>query len=123
MNEDDNKIIDEIYVRFNARDIDGVLEALDEDVAWANAMEGGHEQGREAVRAYWTRQWAVVSPVVTPKTFRNSSPNEIVVEVEQRVYDLEGRPLEGEQDHDLKDKTVKHIFQMKNGKVVRFDVA
>jgi ketosteroid isomerase-like protein len=34
------------YDRFNARDIDGVLSALAEDVAWANGMDGGHVHGR-----------------------------------------------------------------------------
>ncbi|WP_421362257.1 nuclear transport factor 2 family protein [Agrobacterium rosae] len=123
MLEDDIRTIEQLYVCFNARDIDGVLNALHEDVAWANAMEGGHEQGCEAVRSYWTRQWAVVSPVVTPKAFSLAQSGDVVVEVEQRVYDLEGRPLEGEQEHELKDKTVKHIFKMKDGKVVCFDVA
>lgn len=122
MHEDNRRIVEQLYVRFNARDIDGVLEALDADVEWANAMEGGHEHGHQAVRAYWTRQWAMVSPIVTPKVFLQSSPEEIVVDVDQRVYDLDGRPLDGEQAHDLKDKTVKHIFRMKDGKVVRFDV-
>lgn len=123
MFENDKRIIEQLYVRFNARDIDGVLEALDDKVEWANAMEGGHEHGHEAVRLYWTRQWAMVSPVVMPAAFSQSSSGDVVVEVDQRVYDLEGLPLEGEQGHDLKDKTVKHIFRMKDGKVVRFDVA
>ena len=30
-----------IYDRFNARDSDGVLAALPDDVAWANGMDGG----------------------------------------------------------------------------------
>lgn len=123
MHGDDRRIIEQLYARFNARDIEGVLEALDADVAWANAMEGGHEHGHQAVRAYWTRQWAIVSPIVTPKAFRQPSPGEIVVEVDQRVFDLEGRPLDGEQAHDLEDKTVEHIFRIKDGKVVRFNVA
>ena len=45
--------------RFNARDIDGVLTVLTDDVAWANGMDGGYVHGREAVRAYWTRQWTI----------------------------------------------------------------
>ena len=56
--DDDVKLLERIYDRFNARDIDGVLAALTDDVAWANGMDGGHVHGREAVREYWTRQWA-----------------------------------------------------------------
>src|SRR5436190_17766859 len=64
--EDDVKVLERIYDRFNARDIDGVLTELTDDVAWANGMDGGHVHGREAVREYWTRQWTMVSPHVEP---------------------------------------------------------
>ncbi len=60
----DVDILKRMYERFNARDIDGVLAALADNVAWANGMDGGHVHGREAVRDYWTRQWAIVSPRV-----------------------------------------------------------
>ena len=40
--DDDIKVIERIYDRFNARDIDSVLTALTDDVAWANGMDGGH---------------------------------------------------------------------------------
>src|SRR3546814_13049741 len=49
--DDDVKVLERIYDRFNARDIDGVLAALTDDVAWANGMDGGHVHGSEAVRA------------------------------------------------------------------------
>ena len=52
----DVELLKRIYDRFNARDIDGVLAVLADDVAWANGMDGGHVHGREAVREYWTRQ-------------------------------------------------------------------
>ena len=50
--DDDVKVLERIYDRFNARDIDAVLTVLADDVAWANAMDGGHVYGREAVRQY-----------------------------------------------------------------------
>ena len=62
--DDDVKVLERIYDRFNARDIDGVLTVLTDDVAWANGMDGGHVHGREAVREYWTRPWTIVSPHV-----------------------------------------------------------
>ena len=37
---DDIAVLRAIYSCFNARDIDGVLDALTDDVAWANGMEG-----------------------------------------------------------------------------------
>ena len=110
-----------IYDRFNARDIAGVLAALDDDVVWANGMEGGHVRGHEAVRAYWTRQWAVVSPHVEPVSFRRTPDGTVVAEVRQSVRDLEGKPLTV-QDHGLTDKTVAHLFRFRDGKVIRFDI-
>jgi ketosteroid isomerase-like protein len=121
MSKTDVHFIKELYDRFNARDIDGVLAALADDVIWANAMEGGHVHGHEAVRAYWTHQWAVVSPHVEPIAFQRTEEGAVAVEVIQSVFDLNGQPLVG-QAHGLKDKTVMHIFRMDSGKVVRFDV-
>lgn len=110
-----------IYDCFNARDIDGVLSTLADDVAWANGMDGGHVHGREAVRDYWTRQWAMVDPHVEPVSFDRTGDGAIVANVIQSVRDLEGRPLEG-QTHGLKDKTVGHVFHFRNGKISRFDI-
>ena len=121
MSEKQTQLIKHIYERFNARDIDAVLAALADDVAWANGMEGGHVYGREAVREYWTRQWAIISPHVEPVAFRQAEEGVMEVEVIQRVFDLDGRPLEG-QTHGLKDKTVLHVFRMEGGRIVRFDI-
>jgi len=119
--DDDVKVLERIYDRFNARDIDGVLTALTDDVVWANGMDGGHVHGREAVRAYWTRQWTMVSPHVAPVSFHRAADGAIIAKVRQSVRDLEGRPLVG-QTHGLKDKTVEHIFRFRDGKVIRFDI-
>lgn len=121
MPRDDIGMLKRIYHSFNARDIDGVLSVLSDDVAWANGMDGGHVHGREAVRDYWTRQWAVVSPHVEPVAFEKKEDGAVAVEVIQSVFDLDGRPLEG-QTHGLKDKTVTHIFHMEGDKIVRFDI-
>jgi ketosteroid isomerase-like protein len=115
------EILKRIYDRFNARDIDGVLAALADDVAWANGMDGGHVHGREAVRAYWTRQWTMVSPHVEAVGFHRAPDDAIVADVRQTVRDLEGKPLQG-QTHGLKDKTVGHVFRFRDGKVTRFDI-
>jgi ketosteroid isomerase-like protein len=121
MSESNVETIKRLYHGFNARDIDGVLAALGRDVAWANGMEGGHVHGHAALRDYWTRQWAVVSPHVEPVAFEETGDGTITVEVIQQIFDLKGQPLVG-QDHGLTDKTVTHIFRMAGGKIVRFDI-
>ena len=117
----DKDVLKHMYERFNARDIDGVLAALADDVAWANGMDGGHVHGRAAVREYWTRQWAIVSPHVKPVRFDEAADGALVVQVEQSIRDLEGRPLQG-QTHGLHDKMVGHVFRFEAGKVARFDI-
>src|SRR5215469_15804941 len=80
---DNVELLKRIYNRFNARDMETVLAALHEDVIWANGMEGGHVLGREGVRSYWTRQWAMVDPHVEPIAFADGPKAEIIVEVHQ----------------------------------------
>ncbi|HEU4935343.1 MAG TPA: nuclear transport factor 2 family protein [Vicinamibacterales bacterium] len=61
---DEVELLKRLYDRFNARDMETLLSAMQEDVIWANGMEGGHVHGHEGVRSYWTRQWAMVDPCV-----------------------------------------------------------
>ncbi len=110
-----------IYDLFNARDIEGVLAELADDVVWANGMDGGHVQGHDALRAYWTRQWGVVNPHVEAVSFRRAADGAIIAEVRQSVRDLEGKPLQA-QTHGLTDKTVGHVFRFRDGKVACFDI-
>lgn len=121
MQKNEVEMLKGIYRSFNTRDIDAVLAVLSDDVAWANGMEGGHVHGREAVRDYWTRQWAVISPHVEPVAFEKTDDGAIAVEVIQSIFDLDGQPLEG-QSHGLKDKTVTHIFRLEGDKIIRFDI-
>jgi ketosteroid isomerase-like protein len=115
------EVLKRLYDLFNRRDIDGVLAALAPDVAWANGMDGGHVHGRAAVRDYWTRQWAMVSPHVEPERFTEAADGAVVVAVKQVIRDLDGNPLAG-QTHGLTDKTVRHVFRFESGLVIRFDI-
>ena len=103
-----------LYEGFNRRDIPAVLTLLAENVDWANGMDGGHEHGREAVRAYWTKQWAAIAPQVDPRRLAQRDDGATVVEVHQVVRDLEGKLL--------LDETVRHVFHIDKGLVTRFDI-
>jgi len=111
---DNADLVRRLYDRFNARDIDGVLLALAEDVAWANGMDGGHVHGRDAVRDYWTRQWAVIDPHVDPIRVGDPVDGSTLVDVHQVVKDLEGKVL--------LDETIAHRFQFEGDVVTRFDI-
>jgi ketosteroid isomerase-like protein len=110
----DEQLIAHLYDRFNARDIEGVLSSLAEDVAWANGMEGTHVQGKNAVREYWTYQWSVIDPHVEPIQINKTADGSLVVEVHQTVRDLNGKLL--------LDETVVHAFRLEGSSVKRFDI-
>ena len=102
------------YAAFNARDIEGVLHLMAEDVDWPNAWEGGRVHGHAGLRDYWTRQWAAIDPTVEPVAFTQRSPGVIAVEVNQMARDLDGALLgEG---------SVVHVYRFRDGLIERMDV-
>ena len=110
----DLALLNRLYERFNARDMEAVIAVMHPDILWANGMEGGHVNGRQGVREYWTRQWAVIDPHVEPMTFATGPDGETIVEVHQTVRDLAGQLLS--------DKVVSHIFRIEGGLIRRFDI-
>jgi len=111
---DEVDLLKRVYDRFNARDMETVLAAMHDDVIWANGLEGGHVHGRDAVRGYWTRRWAMIDPHVDPVAFSQGPQGEVVVEVHQVVRDLKGNLLA--------DKMVGHVFRIEKGLIKRFDI-
>jgi hypothetical protein len=84
---------DALYDAFNARNIEAVLECLAQDVMWPNGWEGGMLYGREVVRDYWARQWAAVSPRVTPMGHIIEADGRTAVHVRQTIRGLDGSLL------------------------------
>ena len=80
----------------------------------ANGMEGGHVYGRDEVRSYWRRQWAIIDPHVEPVEISPDGEGEVAVKVHQVVRDLTGNLLA--------DTLVVHVFQVRNGLIQRFDI-
>ena len=111
---DDVELLKRVYDLFNSRDIESVLAAMHPDVIWANGMEGGHVHGRDEVRSYWKRQWAIINPHVEPVEISRNGEGEFVVKVHQVVRDPKGILLA--------DRLVIHAFQMRNGLIQRFDI-
>jgi hypothetical protein len=111
---DSEELLRIIYGAFNARDIDGVLAAMTDDVDWPNAWEGGRLVGHEAVRDYWTRQWAAIDPHVDPVEIGPRRDGRVAVEVQQVVRDLAGAVVAS--------GTVVHIYELRDGLVARMDV-
>jgi len=102
------------YDAFNARDIDRALAAMHPDVEWPNGMEGGYVHGREAVRAYWTRQWTMIDPRVEPRRFTTEAEGRIVVDVHQVVRDRGGAVVT--------DQMVQHVYVIDSGLIRRMEI-
>jgi hypothetical protein len=84
------------------------------DVDWPNAWEGGRVVGREAVEAYWTRQFQQISSRVEPQAFTLAEDGSVVVDVHQVVHDASGEPVS--------DSRVVHRWWLEDGLVVRMEV-
>jgi hypothetical protein len=83
-------------------------------VDWPNAWKGGRLRGREAVRDYWTAQWAEIDPRVEPLSVTERVDGSLAVRVEQVVRSCDGELLgEGE---------VVHVYRIRDGLIDRMDV-
>jgi hypothetical protein len=104
------------YRAFNDREIDLVLELMHPEVDWPNAWEGGRVIGRDAVRDYWTRQFAEITSNVEPESFTEEPDGAITVEVHQVVHDANSGDL-------LNDSRVRHRYWFDDaGLVTRMEV-
>jgi ketosteroid isomerase-like protein len=110
----DQEILIAAYRGFNARQIDAVLALMHPDVVWPNGMEGGYVNGHDGIRAYWTRQWAMIDSHVDPIKIEKDSNGRLVVEVHQVVRDLEGNVI--------LNTIVHHAYILRAGLIERMDI-
>ena len=111
---DRQALMTDMYAAFNARDIDGTLALMSEDVSWPKASEGGRVVGKQEIREYWTRQWTEFDPLVYALEVINQDNGVTDVRVHQLVKDLEGNVLS--------DSEVWHVYSFTNGLIDRMDV-
>lgn len=110
----DTELLQQLYERFNARDMEAVLATMHPDVMWANGLEGGFVYGHDGVRDYWTRQWATMDSRAEPTSMSIVEDGTVAVEVHLTARDLDGNLLF--------DTRGRHIFQIRNGLISRFDI-
>jgi hypothetical protein len=104
----------QLYEAFNRRDVDGVLGMMSDEVDWPNAWKGGRLVGREAVRDYWTTQWAEIDPHVEPLAVTERADGGLAVTVRQVVRSADGQLLS--------DGEVVHVYRLDDGLIRRMDV-
>ncbi len=103
-----------LYQAFNARDIEAVLRAMSDNVDWPNAWEGGRVHGKDAVRAYWTRQWKEIEPHVDPIAITTRPDGRVAVDVHQVVRALDGNLLS--------DRRVLHVYEISDSLIANMEV-
>ena len=112
---DEPETLRQAYRDFNARNIDAVISQMHPDVEWANGMEGGYVHGKEAVRAYWARQFTTLNPHVQPVRIEPGEGGKWVVEVHQVVHNIQGNLL--------LDTTVYHTYKFRDGLIAHMEIA
>ena len=107
-------LLTQMYQDFNARNAEAILAQMQPDVQWPKGFVGGYEHGRDAVRAYWSDQWATIDPRVEPTGFELLPDGRTSVTVHQVVRDLAGTLL--------LDTVLHHVYQLRGGLIARMDI-
>jgi ketosteroid isomerase-like protein len=105
-----------MYEVFSTEERDAfVPHCLAPDVDWPDMLDGVRLHGRDAVRAYWARQFAAGHPLVRLKGLRLDRDGQAVVAtVQVGMRDPDGEHWAG---------TVEHVYRFGgDGLVTRMDV-
>jgi hypothetical protein len=108
------ELLRRVYSAFNRREIETVLASMDPGVDWPNGMEGGRVLGKDAVRDYWTRQFAILNPCVEPQAFTAEEDGRISVQVHQVVHDRNGNLLV--------DQIIQHVYAIRDGLIQSMEI-
>ncbi len=108
------KLITQAYAAFNRRDVDAILMLMSENVSWPKASEGGRVAGKQAIRDYWTRQWAEFDPRLDVLEVVERRADKTDVKVHQLVKNLQGEILS--------DTELWHVYTIAKGLIERMDI-
>lgn len=114
MKKEIQDLIKQAYSAFNTRDIDTALSTMHPAIEWPKAFEGGYVKGHAEIRAYWTRQWTEINPVVNPLAYNERDNETMEILVHQLVKDLKGEVLF--------DGQVKHIYRIQDNLLRKMDI-
>lgn len=111
---DTTTLIHRMYAAFNRRAVDEVLSCMHPNIHWPNGWEGGYVDGHEAVRDYWSRQWAVLDPEVIPLGIEWLPDHRAKILVRQTVKDRAGSLLSA--------GTVTHLYTFEEGLITAMEI-
>jgi hypothetical protein len=114
VSEEHRETLMQLYRDFNNRDIDAAIENLAPGVDWPNGMAGGREIGRDAVRAYWTKQWSEVDSRAEPLEITFDPDGNARVRVDLLVRSLDGKVLMNRQ--------AEHVYEFSGPFIARMTI-
>ena len=108
-----NKLAKSFYDRFNARNIDGMVELLHPDVEWVNEPKGEYTQGKEKLHAAWSKLELVANIHFDIVGITPSDKGMLVI-VQEKIWKPE--------DKLIFDGPVGHDYTILDGKIRRCDI-
>ncbi|MDO9474278.1 MAG: nuclear transport factor 2 family protein [Caulobacter sp.] len=111
---DRKALLTRLYAAFNDRDVATLVGGMHPDVSWPNFLEGGRVEGREALTAYWTGQFAMVTPEASPIEMRELPDGRIVVRLHYVIKATEGGGV-------WTDEITSNTFTFEGDEIIRMD--
>lgn len=107
---DEKALLTSLYDALSRQDVDGVMALMHAEIDWPNTFDGGRVHGRDALRAYWLRQFEVIRPTVSPLEIRKQPDGSVIVKLVYAAHRLDGR---------LWDEEVRgNLFRFRDGLIV-----
>ena len=101
-----------LYDCYNSQDLEGLLAFVADAVDYPDGEHRLH--GPEALRRYWTTQWARIRTHDEPVRFEVPDDDVFQVTVHQRVRNLAGRALST--------GSYTHTWHTAGGRITRMDI-
>jgi len=111
---DRDQLLRDLYDAHGRRDIDAALAVFTDDVEWPDVAGGTTLHGHDAIRAYWTKQFAEIDPHVDPTAIELEG-DRAVVTVHQVVRALDGTLLQ--------EGTVTHTYAFRDDQIASMRVS
>ena len=112
MNNRTKEIVLAAYDAYNARDADGILQFVSDDVDWPNGNDRLH--GREELRRYWINQWTETRTHDEPTDVTELPDGRIRVRLDQVVQSLDGI--------EISRGSFEYFFTLRRDAITRLDI-
>ena len=111
---DRKALLTQLYKAFNDRDVATLVGGMHPEVSWPNFLEGGRVEGRDALTAYWTNQFAIVTPEASPIEMRELADGRVYVRLHYVIRANEGGGI-------WTDEITNNTFTFEGDSVIRMD--